>query len=149
MTHYINEITDFFWQHDIYFRIVVSAVLGFIIGWDRSSKNKPAGLKTYTYVSVACTLITIVSIEGADMLSEPDSGKNDGSPSTCCPDRIGARVLGCRCDPERWTAGERTHFGCDDLLCRGHRNRHRGRVLFDCHLRHPCHLHHDEDRKLL
>ncbi|PFG05176.1 MgtC/SapB family protein [Bacillus sp. es.034] len=75
MTHYINEFTDFFWQHDIYFRIVVSAVLGFIIGWDRSSKNKPAGLKTYTYVSVACTLITIVSIEGADMLSEPDSGK--------------------------------------------------------------------------
>lgn len=75
MTHYINELTDFFWQHDIYFRIVVSAVLGFIIGWDRSSKNKPAGLKTYTYVSVACTLITIVSIEGADMLSEPDSGK--------------------------------------------------------------------------
>jgi putative Mg2+ transporter-C (MgtC) family protein len=75
MTHYINGLTDFFWQHDIYFRIVVSAVLGFIIGWDRSSKNKPAGLKTYTYVSVACTLITIVSIEGADMLSQPDSGK--------------------------------------------------------------------------
>ncbi|QHE62652.1 MULTISPECIES: MgtC/SapB family protein [Rossellomorea] len=75
MTHYINEFIDFFWKHDIYFRIVVSAVLGFIIGWDRSSKNKPAGLKTYTYVSVACTLITIVSIEGADMLSEPDSGK--------------------------------------------------------------------------
>ncbi|RBP03870.1 MgtC/SapB family protein [Rossellomorea aquimaris] len=75
MTHYINEFTDFFWQHDIYFRIVVSAILGFIIGWDRSAKNKPAGLKTYTYVSVACTLITIVSIEGADMLSEPDSGK--------------------------------------------------------------------------
>ncbi|UXH43936.1 MgtC/SapB family protein [Rossellomorea vietnamensis] len=75
MTHYINEFIDFFWKHDIYFRIVVSAVLGFIIGWDRSSKNKPAGLKTYTYVSVACTLITIVSIEGANMLSEPDSGK--------------------------------------------------------------------------
>jgi putative Mg2+ transporter-C (MgtC) family protein len=75
MTHYMNEISGFFWQHDIYFRILVSAVLGFIIGWDRTSKNKPAGLKTYTYVSVACTLITIVSIEGAEMLSQPDSGK--------------------------------------------------------------------------
>jgi putative Mg2+ transporter-C (MgtC) family protein len=75
MLHYINELADFFWQHDIYFRIVVSAVLGFVIGWDRSAKNKPAGLKTYTYVSVACTLITIVSIEGAEMLSQPDSGK--------------------------------------------------------------------------
>nr|WP_230980826.1 MgtC/SapB family protein [Rossellomorea arthrocnemi] len=75
MTHYMNEVTRFFWQHDIYFRIVVSAILGFIIGWDRTSKNKPAGLKTYTYVSVACTLITIVSIEGAEMLSQPESGK--------------------------------------------------------------------------
>ena len=75
MAHYMDGLTDFFWQHDIYFRIVVSAILGFIIGWDRSSKNKPAGLKTYTYVSVACTLITIVSIEGAEMLSQPDSGK--------------------------------------------------------------------------
>jgi len=75
MTHFMNEVSGFFWQHDIYFRILVSAVLGFIIGWDRTSKNKPAGLKTYTYVSVACTLITIVSIEGAEMLSQPDSGK--------------------------------------------------------------------------
>ncbi|MGM0830203.1 MAG: MgtC/SapB family protein [Bacillota bacterium] len=75
MLYYINGLADFFWQHDIYFRIVVSAVLGFVIGWDRSAKNKPAGLKTYTYVSVACTLITIVSIEGAEMLSQPDSGK--------------------------------------------------------------------------
>ncbi|NMH67878.1 MgtC/SapB family protein [Bacillus sp. RO3] len=71
----MNGVSGFFWQYDIYFRIVISAVLGFIIGWDRTSKNKPAGLKTYTYVSVACTLITIVSIEGAQMLSEPDSGK--------------------------------------------------------------------------
>ncbi|MCA0151100.1 MgtC/SapB family protein [Rossellomorea vietnamensis] len=75
MGHYMSEVTRFFWQHDIYFRIVVSAILGFIIGWDRTSKNKPAGLKTYTYVSVACTLITIVSIEGAEMLSQPGSGK--------------------------------------------------------------------------
>jgi putative Mg2+ transporter-C (MgtC) family protein len=75
MGHFMNDMSGFFWQHEVYFRIVVSAVLGFMIGWDRTSKNKPAGLKTYTYVSVACTLITIVSIEGAAMLSQPDSGK--------------------------------------------------------------------------
>jgi putative Mg2+ transporter-C (MgtC) family protein len=75
MAHYMNYMSGFFWQNEVYFRIVVSAVLGFIIGWDRTSKNKPAGLKTYTYVSVACSLITIVSIEGAEMLSQPDSGK--------------------------------------------------------------------------
>ncbi|MFD1020245.1 MgtC/SapB family protein [Thalassobacillus hwangdonensis] len=75
MDVYLDYITGFFWQHEIYFRILVSAVLGFLIGWDRTSKNKPAGLKTYTYVAVACTLITIVSIESAEMLSQPDSGK--------------------------------------------------------------------------
>lgn len=75
MANYLDYLSGFFWQHEIYFRIVVSGVLGFLIGWDRTSKNKPAGLKTYTYVSVACTLITIVSIESTALLSQPDSGK--------------------------------------------------------------------------
>lgn len=75
MAVYMDYVSGFVWQHEVYFRILVSAVLGFLIGWDRTSKNKPAGLKTYTYVSVACTLITIVSIESAEILSQPDSGK--------------------------------------------------------------------------
>ncbi|GGP07826.1 MgtC/SapB family protein [Oceanobacillus neutriphilus] len=48
---------------EMYFRIILSGILGFIIGWDRSAKSKPAGLKTYTYVAISCALITIVSIE--------------------------------------------------------------------------------------
>jgi len=51
---------------EIYFRILVSALLGMFIGWDRTSKNKPAGLKTFTYVSVSATLITLVSIYSAE-----------------------------------------------------------------------------------
>ncbi|MFZ3580291.1 MgtC/SapB family protein [Virgibacillus sp. DJP39] len=70
----MEYIASFFWDHEMYFRILISAILGFLIGWDRTSKNKPAGLKTYTYVAVACTLITLVSIESAADLSEPDSG---------------------------------------------------------------------------
>lgn len=50
---------------DIYIRILVSGLLGMFIGWDRTSKQKPAGLKTFTYVSVSCTLITLVSIYSA------------------------------------------------------------------------------------
>lgn len=56
-------------------RICISAALGFIIGLDRSFKNKPAGIKTYTYVCVACSLITIISIESAETLSAHNSGK--------------------------------------------------------------------------
>lgn len=58
---------NLFAQYEIYCRLLLSAIIGFIIGWDRSSKNKPAGLKTYTYVCVASTLITIVSIYSIDM----------------------------------------------------------------------------------
>ncbi|KGM44571.1 MgtC/SapB family protein [Neobacillus niacini] len=51
---------------EVYLRLVISALLGMFIGWDRSAKNKPAGLKTFTYVSVSCTLITIISIYSAE-----------------------------------------------------------------------------------
>ena len=60
---------------EMFMRIFVSACLGFLIGMDRSFKNKPAGIKTYTYVCVACALITIISIESAEALSEHDTGK--------------------------------------------------------------------------
>jgi putative Mg2+ transporter-C (MgtC) family protein len=67
----LDHFGIFFEEHlfkniEIYFRLVISALLGMFIGWDRSAKNKPAGLKTFTYVSVSCTLITIISIYSAE-----------------------------------------------------------------------------------
>ncbi|HZG77366.1 MAG TPA: MgtC/SapB family protein [Paenibacillus sp.] len=53
----------------MYIRILVSALLGFLIGWDRESKSKPAGLKTYMYVCVASTLITLISIFSVEKFS--------------------------------------------------------------------------------
>lgn len=44
-------------------RILVSAFLGFLLGLNRTHKHKPAGVKTYMYVTTASTLITIVSIQ--------------------------------------------------------------------------------------
>lgn len=52
------------------FRIFLSAILGFLIGLDREFKNKPAGVKTYMYVTVACTLLTILSIVGVEKYGE-------------------------------------------------------------------------------
>ena len=43
-------------------RLLVSALLGSIIGYEREIHNKPAGLRTYIMVCVASCLITIVSI---------------------------------------------------------------------------------------
>ena len=69
---YENDIAN---NAVMFFRLFVSTLLGLFIGWDRSSHNKPAGIKTYTYVAVSCTLITIISIDSANLFSEADSGK--------------------------------------------------------------------------
>ncbi len=55
--------------YEAYIRIVLSALVGLAIGWDREAKSKPAGLKTYMYVCVACTLITLISIYSVGRLS--------------------------------------------------------------------------------
>ncbi|MED4204913.1 MgtC/SapB family protein [Neobacillus mesonae] len=72
---------------EIYLRLVISALLGMFIGWDRSAKNKPAGLKTFTYVSVSCTLITLVSIYSAEFFG--DSNMNNRMD----PMRLAAQIV--------------------------------------------------------
>ncbi len=58
--HWLSSIfQDFEWL----LRIFISALLGFLIGLNRTHKHKPAGVKTYMYVTTASTLITIVSIQ--------------------------------------------------------------------------------------
>lgn len=46
----------------IVFRLVVSAVLGGVIGFEREHRGKPAGLKTHILVCLGSCLITILSI---------------------------------------------------------------------------------------
>jgi putative Mg2+ transporter-C (MgtC) family protein len=66
----LDYITIYFAAYyEVYIRIAVSGLLGFIIGWDRESKSKPAGLKTYMYVCVACALITLISIYSVEKFS--------------------------------------------------------------------------------
>ncbi|MFD0959920.1 MgtC/SapB family protein [Paenibacillus chungangensis] len=66
----IEFIGEYVLEHgEIYIRVTLSAILGFLIGWDREAKSKPAGLKTYMYVCVASTLITLVSIYSVEKFS--------------------------------------------------------------------------------
>ena len=51
----------------------MAAVLGIIIGLERELKQKPLGLKTCVVISVISCLITIVSIESADLYSKMNS----------------------------------------------------------------------------
>lgn len=47
---------------DVVFRLLLSILLSSIIGLDRESFNKPAGLRTHVLVSLASTLIMLLSI---------------------------------------------------------------------------------------
>ena len=48
---------------DILLRLVIAAVAGGIIGFERKKVNKPAGIRTLMLVSVGAALFTIVSVE--------------------------------------------------------------------------------------
>ena len=79
---YHGFLTDF----EMYIKVLVSALLGLFIGWDRSHKHKPAGLKTYTYTCVACTLITLISIKSSNMFVMPNQFTSD-------PMRLAAQIV--------------------------------------------------------
>jgi len=73
-------------HYEVYLRIVISALLGFLIGWDREAKSKPAGLKTYMYVCVASALITIISIYSVGKFST-------GKGTMMDPMRLAAQIV--------------------------------------------------------
>lgn len=45
-------------------RLILSAIIGGMIGFEREVKNRPAGLKTHILVSLGSTLIMLISIYG-------------------------------------------------------------------------------------
>lgn len=57
---------DFFqsqsWQ--MIFQLVLAAILGGAIGFEREFRKKTAGLRTYILVCMSCTLFTLVSMNG-------------------------------------------------------------------------------------
>lgn len=70
LARFVSDITHhLLLYYEAYIRILLSALVGLAVGWDRETKSKPAGLKTYMYVSVACTLITLISIHTVGKLS--------------------------------------------------------------------------------
>ncbi len=55
-------------NQEIAIRVVVSLLVGLIIGFERTMWNKPAGLRTYSLVCIGSTLFMIVSAYGIQVL---------------------------------------------------------------------------------
>lgn len=56
----IDQLTEI----EIALRILVAAVLGGIVGYEREQRRRPAGLRTFMLVSVGSALFTVVGIYG-------------------------------------------------------------------------------------
>jgi putative Mg2+ transporter-C (MgtC) family protein len=52
-------------------RLLLAAVLGAIIGYQRERAQKPAGLRTHTLISTGAALFTIASIYGFGVAADP------------------------------------------------------------------------------
>lgn len=48
---------------EIAFRLVLAIVLAGVLGWDRESKDRPAGLRTYMLVALAAAVFTVLTFE--------------------------------------------------------------------------------------
>ncbi|WEK53999.1 MAG: MgtC/SapB family protein [Candidatus Cohnella colombiensis] len=59
----------------VIFRLVLAAILGGIIGWEREMKNKQAGFKTHLLVSLGSALIMLISIYGfgPELMNHPNA----------------------------------------------------------------------------
>lgn len=50
-------------EFELILRLIIAAALGGIIGLERESVHKPAGLRTHMFVAVGAALFTILSVE--------------------------------------------------------------------------------------
>lgn len=48
---------------ELFLRLAIAGVFGALIGFDRELKNKPAGLRTHTLISLAAALFTLITFE--------------------------------------------------------------------------------------
>jgi len=60
-----------FYENDDFIKILASTVVGALIGLEREYRSKSAGLRTFTLVSLGCTIFTILS-EKMGMMNSPD-----------------------------------------------------------------------------
>lgn len=62
---------------EIAFRLVLAIVLAGVLGWDRESKDRPAGLRTYMLVALAAAVFTVLTFEIYETVS---TGKSTADP---------------------------------------------------------------------
>ncbi|SNR97669.1 putative Mg2+ transporter-C (MgtC) family protein [Anaerovirgula multivorans] len=57
-------------NYEIILRLVLSAIIGGLIGMEREANNRPAGLRTHVLVTLGASLIMLISIDGFNNLAQ-------------------------------------------------------------------------------
>jgi putative Mg2+ transporter-C (MgtC) family protein len=70
---------------EIIFRLLLSAVIGGLIGMEREANNRPAGLRTHVLVTLGASLIMLLSMYGFEGLGADGRGAD--------PARLAAQVV--------------------------------------------------------
>ena len=67
----IQVLFEHIFYNDDFIKILASTAVGALIGLEREYRSKSAGLRTFTLISVGCTIFTILS-EKMGMKTSPD-----------------------------------------------------------------------------
>ncbi len=54
-------------QIDLIIRLIIAAILGGVIGIERETANKPAGLRTYVLVSMGSAMFTLITLQAMEV----------------------------------------------------------------------------------
>lgn len=82
---------DFALQVDLSVRLLVGALLGLAIGFEREIHGHPAGLRTHMLVALGSALFTVLSIHG--FLGESTPGVDPSKVAAVDPTRIAAQIV--------------------------------------------------------
>ncbi len=74
---------------EVALRMIISLLVGTIVGYERSKQQKPAGVRTYSLVCIGSTLFMIVSAYGVPHLA----GFGDITDYRVDPGRIAAQIV--------------------------------------------------------
>ena len=80
MVDFLHAIgmADTFWQlPTILARLIVAAIFGAIIGFERETSLKSAGLRTHTLIALAAALYTILTLEIFHLPEVMTNGRSD------------------------------------------------------------------------
>ncbi len=81
-------------EWEILLRLVLAAILGAVIGFNRSRHNKPAGLRTMALISLGSAAFTLIGIETVIQLSVLQSGADNLNSINMDSSRIIAGIVG-------------------------------------------------------